>query len=93
MKASEWSQDYGGKVVKLGGAGNMSRTLPFDCCALSLNPFKSPICNLSGIIFDVMSILPFIKERGLSWVLPLHETVETFLAGVIFAVRLPTPQP
>ena len=65
MKASEWSQDYGGKVVKLGGAGNMSRTLPFDCCALSLNPFKSPICNLSGIIFDVMSILPFIKEHKL----------------------------
>lgn len=30
--------------------------------------------------------MPFIKENGLSWVLPLHETVETFLAGTIFAV-------
>lgn len=29
---------------------------------------------------------PFIKENGLSWVLPLHETVETFLAGSIFAL-------
>lgn len=28
---------------------------------------------------------PFIKENGLNWVLPLHETVETFLAGSIFA--------
>jgi len=29
---------------------------------------------------------PFIKENGLSWILPLHETVETFLAGTIFAL-------
>jgi len=28
---------------------------------------------------------PFIKMNGLSWVLPLHETVETFLAGTVFA--------
>jgi hypothetical protein len=32
------------------------------------------------------AIAPFIRERGLSWVLPLHETVETFIAGVVFAV-------
>lgn len=29
---------------------------------------------------------PFIKQNGLSWVLPLHETVETFLAGSVFAL-------
>lgn len=29
---------------------------------------------------------PFIRENGLSWVLPLHETVETFLAGTVFAI-------
>lgn len=29
---------------------------------------------------------PFIRDNGLSWVLPLHETVETFLAGAIFAL-------
>lgn len=29
---------------------------------------------------------PFIKANGLSWILPLHETVETFLAGTIFAL-------
>lgn len=29
---------------------------------------------------------PFIQENGVSWVLPLHETVETFLAGSIFAL-------
>lgn len=29
---------------------------------------------------------PFIKQNGLSWVLPVHETVETFLAGTVFAL-------
>jgi hypothetical protein len=29
---------------------------------------------------------PFIAQNGLSWVLPIHETVETFLAGGIFAI-------
>jgi len=29
---------------------------------------------------------PFVKENGLSWILPLHESVETFLAGTIFAL-------
>lgn len=29
---------------------------------------------------------PFVQKNGLSWVLPLHETVETFLAGTVFAL-------
>lgn len=29
---------------------------------------------------------PFIQQNGLKWVLPLHETVETFLAGTVFAL-------
>lgn len=29
---------------------------------------------------------PFIAENGLSWVLPIRETVETFIAGGIFAI-------
>ncbi|KAL7536422.1 hypothetical protein ACHAXR_008254 [Thalassiosira sp. AJA248-18] len=29
---------------------------------------------------------PFIRENGLNWILPFHETVETFLAGTIFAL-------
>lgn len=28
---------------------------------------------------------PFVEKNGLSWVLPLHETVETFAAGTVFA--------
>lgn len=29
---------------------------------------------------------PFINQNGLTWVLPVHETVETFLAGTVFAL-------
>jgi hypothetical protein len=29
---------------------------------------------------------PFIQQNGVAWILPLHETVETFLAGGIFAI-------
>ena len=29
---------------------------------------------------------PFIKKNGLGWILPWHETVETFIAGSIFAL-------
>lgn len=32
------------------------------------------------------AIGPFIKQNGIGWIFPLHETVETFLAGVIFAL-------
>lgn len=32
------------------------------------------------------AVVPFIERNGLSWILPLHETVETFLAGSIFAL-------
>ena len=32
------------------------------------------------------AVVPFIQRNGLSWVLPLHETVETFIAGTIFAL-------
>ena len=29
---------------------------------------------------------PFIRQNGISWILPLHETVETFIAGTVFAL-------
>jgi hypothetical protein len=32
------------------------------------------------------AVVPFIEKNGVSWILPFHETVETFLAGVIFSL-------
>ena len=42
------------------------------------------LCVIESYFFE--AVVPFIKERGLSWILPLHETVETFLTGSIFAI-------
>ena len=42
------------------------------------------LCVFESFIYE--AVVPFIKVNGLSWVLPFHETLETFLAGTIFAV-------
>jgi len=42
------------------------------------------LCVVESFFYE--AIIPFIRDNGLSWVLPLHETVETFLAGTVFAV-------
>lgn len=42
------------------------------------------LCVVESFITE--AIIPFVEQKGLSWVLPQHETVETFLAGSIFAL-------
>ena len=42
------------------------------------------LCVLESFVYE--AIVPFIRQKGISWILPLHETVETFVAGTIFAV-------
>jgi len=42
------------------------------------------LCVLESFVYE--AVIPFIQQKGLSWVLPIHETVETFLAGTIFAL-------
>lgn len=42
------------------------------------------LCVLESFLYE--AVIPFIQQKGISWVLPIHETVETFLAGTIFAL-------
>jgi hypothetical protein len=42
------------------------------------------LCVVESFVEE--AVVPFIQRNGLNWVLPLHETVETFIAGTIFAV-------
>lgn len=42
------------------------------------------LCVLESFLYE--AVLPFVQKKGLTWVLPFHETVETFLAGTIFAI-------
>ncbi|XP_030856393.1 RING-type E3 ubiquitin-protein ligase PPIL2 [Strongylocentrotus purpuratus] len=61
VTSKEWSAFYGGKK-KTDPQKSEFRRLPFDHCSLSLQPFEHPYCTVDGIIFDLMSIVPFIKK-------------------------------
>eukprot|EP00873_Tetraselmis_striata_P041368 jgi/Tetstr1/461632/TSEL_006732.t1 len=45
---------------------------------------RTEICVLESFVRETAT--PFIQEKGLGWVLPMHETSETYLAGVVFMV-------
>lgn len=71
-----------GTVVALVGPESYKEYAPL--IAGGLLRVRLELCVLESFFYE--AIIPFVKEKGLSWVLPLHETVETFLAGIIFAV-------
>ena len=39
--------------------------VPFDCCALSLQPFRDPCCNpADGTVYDLSNAVPFVRAHG-----------------------------
>ncbi len=65
LTATEWSTLYGGKKANK----NLNdpdlkdfRRLPFDHCALSLQPYENPYCDEDGNIFDLVHIVPYLKK-------------------------------
>lgn len=44
--------------------GATFRRLPYNFCAVSLQPFKTPYCTAEGTIFDIENILPWLKKHG-----------------------------
>ena len=42
------------------------------------------LCVFESFLYE--AVLPFVRAKGLSWVLPLHETTESFVAGTVFAI-------
>ncbi|KAI5287798.1 Peptidyl-prolyl cis-trans isomerase cyp8, partial [Ascosphaera atra] len=72
---SEWASEdaysasagAGAAHARKGGTvpGATFRRLPFNYCALSLQPFNHPVCTPDGsAIFDLVHILPYLKEHG-----------------------------
>ncbi|KXS96575.1 hypothetical protein AC578_1964 [Pseudocercospora eumusae] len=69
---SEWSSEdafsasAGANARKAAnaGAGANFKRLPFNFCAVSLQPFEHPVCTADGTIFDLTNILPWIKKHG-----------------------------
>jgi peptidyl-prolyl cis-trans isomerase-like 2 len=56
---TEMKEDWEGKkdVKKIPFA-----KLPFHCCALSLSPFRDPVCTEEGNVFEGIYIAEFIKN-------------------------------
>lgn len=65
---SEWADDSfntgSGSGARAKASGASFRRLPFNFCAVSLQPFKHPVCTGNGITFDLTQILPWIKKHG-----------------------------
>ncbi|KAL5017067.1 hypothetical protein ScPMuIL_006656 [Solemya velum] len=68
LTTTEWKNTYGGFKGSQNAAAlrDKFRRLPFTCCSLSMQPFENPLCTNEGIIFDLMSIVPFLKKYGIN---------------------------
>lgn len=51
-------------MSKSKAAGASFKRLPFNFCAVSLQPFAHPVCTADGTIFDLTNILPWLKKHG-----------------------------
>ncbi|KAI9837297.1 MAG: hypothetical protein M1819_000371 [Sarea resinae] len=66
---SEWASEdaysaSAGSGVSKRAPGANFRRLPFNFCAVSLQPFSHPVCTADGTIFDLTNILPWLKKHG-----------------------------
>ncbi|XP_017286344.1 RING-type E3 ubiquitin-protein ligase PPIL2 [Kryptolebias marmoratus] len=62
ITCAEYTNFYGGKRAEIPQAN--FRRLSFDHCSLSLQPFEYPVCTEDGVVFDLLSIVPWIKKYG-----------------------------
>mmetsp|Transcript_41476 Transcript_41476/g.99378 ORF Transcript_41476/g.99378 Transcript_41476/m.99378 type:complete len:611 (+) Transcript_41476:104-1936(+) len=47
-----------------GSVGTVQKRLPFDCCALTLVPFTTPVCTTtSHVIFDNAALMEFVLKH------------------------------
>lgn len=61
LTAKEYKEHWGGFKVK---KSTHYKPLPFYCCCLSLQPFKTPYITKDCFIFDITEILPWLSENG-----------------------------
>ncbi|KAL8865422.1 MAG: hypothetical protein Q9174_006894, partial [Haloplaca sp. 1 TL-2023] len=67
---SEWASEdafsasVGSGASKSNASGTPFKRLPYNFCAISLQPFEHPVCSPQGTIFDLTNILPWLKKHG-----------------------------
>ncbi|PWN52921.1 hypothetical protein IE53DRAFT_384635 [Violaceomyces palustris] len=68
---AEHSGVYGQHGATTGASSKKAETgyqrLPFDCCAISLQPWTNPVCSKEdGTIFELTNVIPFVKKYGVN---------------------------
>ncbi|KAI0687757.1 cyclophilin-like protein [Cytidiella melzeri] len=62
----QYTASSGGHRAKAEAPHPGART-PFDCCALTFQPFENPVCarnaDGTGLVFDLVSIIPWLKQH------------------------------
>merc|ERR1712008_325258 len=66
----------------LGSDGQEYRPLAIE----ALLRVRLEICVLESFVYE--AIVPFVQRKGVGWILPLHETLDTVIAGTVFAVAV-----
>ncbi|KAI9678692.1 MAG: Peptidyl-prolyl cis-trans isomerase cyp8 [Caeruleum heppii] len=70
---SEWASEDAFSASRGSGASSKAaaiasgatfKRLPYNFCAVSLQPFTHPVCASDGTIFDLSHILPWLKKHG-----------------------------
>lgn len=60
LTATEW-KELGGKREAVGRSSY--RPLAFDSCALSLQPYETPVCTPEGVLFDILNLFPYVQKH------------------------------
>lgn len=59
----EWREEWGGRKAESNERLKFRR-LPFNCCSLSFQPVEHPLCTKDGTVFELLSIIPYLKKYG-----------------------------
>ncbi|KAL1196475.1 Peptidyl-prolyl cis-trans isomerase CYP65 [Cardamine amara subsp. amara] len=59
---TEWATEWGGAKSKENRTP--FKSLPFYCCALTFLPFEDPVCTSDGSVFEITTIVPYIRKFG-----------------------------
>eukprot|EP00741_Cyanophora_paradoxa_P006143 tig00000944_g5956.t1 len=61
ITSTEWKEEWGGKKA---AAASGVRRLPYSACSLSFQNWEDPVCDAEGHIFEILSIVPWLKKYG-----------------------------
>jgi len=59
LRPTEWAQDGRGFKAR---QQSPYQKLPLHCCALSLEPFESPVATRDGAVFEATNIIRYVKR-------------------------------